>query len=75
MESQSAVLSCFRQCIIWNLFYSFVNNYFFPKLFGEIFPSLYNYVYSTKPHESQIKAKGLKVTKRIYYKMISLILP
>ena len=41
------------------------NNYFFSKLFGEISPSLHNYVYSTKSQESQIKAKGLKVTKNI----------
>ena len=59
----------------WNLFYSFVNNYFFSKLFGEISPFLHNYVYSTKSQESQIKAKRLKVTKKIYHKLISLILP
>ena len=66
--------SAFVDAKIWNLFYSFVN-YFFSKLFGEISPSLHNYVYSTKSQESQIKAKRLKVTKKIYHKMISLILP
>ena len=48
-----------------NFFYSFVNNYFFSKLFGEISPSLHNYVYSTKSQERQIKAKRLKITKNI----------
>ena len=45
------------------------------NFFGEISPSFHNYVYSTKSHERQIKAKRLKVTKKIYQKMISLILP